>query len=104
MGYLAKHIKVRRQKWRVRVIATAALSGAVISKRMVWMSPTGRILAENEGTWHRDRRVPQYQLIYNNGEHSRWYESRGEAASVYLLWWFDKHGIYPWDRKYRVLP
>lgn len=84
MGFYPKHLKVRRYRWNQRIIATAALSGAVIR---VWEVPLGDYMeAVPQG-------VKRYRLGDEDGRH---YASRGEAAATYLLWWFDKQGIYWW--------
>lgn len=83
MGYLPKHIKVRRHKWNVTVIANAALAGCMFERVMDNWPPAG----------HRWR--PAWCIRYADGRISRNYDTKGEAAATYLLWWLDKQGMWP---------
>lgn len=85
MGYLPKHIKVRRHNATIRLIATAALAGAeitrVVHRRIVRLSNLGRHL-------------PIYEL-----QHDNWpkvpFSSRSKASQAYM----DRmhFGIPNWD-------
>jgi len=78
MGYLPKHIKVRRFKRNMRIIATAALSGATF---------------ERSGYTDLTRRQGYWGIRYPDGGRSHDFYSKSEAAATYLLWWFNKHGM-----------
>lgn len=83
MGYYPKHLKVRRQRWNMYVIATAALSGAVIVP----------YLRARPGFKEGDYNL--WSVHYPDGQQSKYFPSRGQAAATYLIWFFDKNDIWP---------
>jgi hypothetical protein len=87
MGYYPKHLRKRQHKWQQYVVATAVLSGAVICQY------SADALAPNDGYTLYD--VPLYYVHMDGGAGP--YDSRYEAACAYLMWWFQKHDIWPRD-------
>lgn len=69
----------RRNRW---FIAHAALAGAVILRVDIVDFVTS---------------VPmrRWTVHYPDGQQSHHYKSRGEASAHYLVWWFDKQGMFP---------
>lgn len=80
MGYLPKHIKVQNQKRTLRMIAHAALAGAVIVK-----------VTSDANARPRYR----YYVQYDDGRQSHFHDRRGQAAVQYLIWWFQKNDMWP---------
>lgn len=80
MGFYPKHLKVRRYRWNMRIIATAGISGCMFER------------VQN----HLNTPYQMGWLIhYNDGQISHMFDNKSHAASAYLLWWFDKQGVWP---------
>lgn len=80
MGYYPKHLRQRRQRSAMRLISTAGISGCIFKQceRSSYVPP-----------WW----VMGWTILYSDGKESRMYNSKSEAAAVYLIWWFNKQGI-----------
>lgn len=74
MGFYPKHLKVRRQRWIRRVIATAALSGCVFQR---WQMGRG-----GRPMWTLDG-IPLYP-------------NKSGLALSFLMAKFNKEGLLPW--------
>lgn len=92
MGFYPKHLKVRRHRWNMRIIATAALSGAMF---------------EHHPTTRHGVPISQWSVHFPDGCQT-FAHTKGEAASIYLVWWFDKQNMWPkrsalkkWGSNYR---
>lgn len=83
MGFYPKHLKVRRHRWNTRIITTAGISGCMFRR----CDPTLRITG-----LHRRR---MGWMIEYDGKVSQMYYTKSEAASVYLIWWFQKQDMWP---------
>jgi hypothetical protein len=85
MGYLPKHLKVRRYQWNVKIIAHALLAGANIeASHLTHFDYAGFKMT-----------TKQYQIVYPDGKLSRRYSSRGAAASYWLLWYLVANDMVP---------
>jgi hypothetical protein len=93
MGFYPKHLKVRRQRWNERIIATAGISGAMFQ----------HVITEYGGDYI-DRIPPSgYGWRVSNdsmGMGSKVFKSKSTAAAHYLVWWFyiDKPGMWQTKR------
>lgn len=76
MGFYPKHLKVRRHRWNMRIIATASLSGCSFVRAM----PIAPV------SWF---------LRYPDGKENHVFARKAGAAAVYLMWWFDKQNMWP---------
>lgn len=86
MGFYPKHLKQRRHRWTMRVIATAALSGATF---------VGIASGQLNPARYRMRAATAWFVRFPDGKESHVWTTKRVAAEVYLAWWFDKQNIWP---------
>lgn len=83
MGYLAKHIKVRRFKRTMRIIAMAALAGCVFELRLYPGPRTSDEPYPNQ--------VKLWGIIWSDGLTSQNHATKRQAALRYLKWFLGRH-------------
>lgn len=82
MGFYPKHLRQRRYRRNMRIIATAGLSGCIFKQ-------CGR--TTNIPPWW----PMGWTILYSDGRESRMYSTKSEAAAVYLIRWFQKQDMLP---------
>lgn len=92
MGFYPKRLRRKAHNWRMRIVATAALSGCMFVKRSVIEIAGGDIIASG---YEVHRMVPKWGINYVDGQQSHNYDTKTEAASVYLIWYLQKQGMFP---------
>ena len=90
MGFYPKHLKVRRHKGNMRLIATAGISGCMFERY-----DETRVYPPNL----KPLRSTRWAIHYNGDKISTTYDTKSAAASIYLMWWFDKKDMWPKKHK-----
>lgn len=85
MGFYPKHLKVKRFRWNMRIIATAALSGCTfVREQDGWRAP------RKDAAWY-----PLWSVLFPDGRTGRNFNAKSDAACYYLMCWFNKQGMWP---------